>query len=271
MNVMKGLVALCLLTTSFFCQASYLPKEKRVNGGVAIVPIYSASAKKPTAYFYGRKVAVINDHKEWLAIIGLPITLRSGKQLLRVVNPVQHQYTFKIRRQSYPVQRISLKDTTRVRLSAKDQSRALSEAKRIHAYTTRFSSAPFLRHAFTKPVSGRISGAFGVRRFYNGVKGSPHRGLDIAAKIGTPVRAPANGTVVMTGNFFYLGRTLLLDHGNGLMTLYAHLNRLNVSRGRHVSRGQVIAEVGNTGRTSGPHLHWGVILNSARVNPQYFL
>jgi len=118
------------------------------------------------------------------------------------------------------------------------------------------------------PVTGRISGVYGSQRVLNGKPKRPHFGVDIAAQRGTPVRAPADGLVTLLHpDMFYSGVTLLLDHGLGLSTVYLHLKRSLVRKGERVRRGQVIAEVGSTGRATGPHLHWGMNLFNTRLDP----
>jgi len=110
-----------------------------------------------------------------------------------------------------------------------------------------------------------------LQRYFNGEARQPHSGIDIAAPLGTPVTAPAAGTVVETGDFFFNGNTVLLDHGQGLITMFNHLNRVAVTTGTRVERGQLLGEIGMTGRVTGAHLHWTVSLNNARVDPLLLL
>ena len=124
---------------------------------------------------------------------------------------------------------------------------------------------------FDLPARGRFSSAFGLRRFFNSQARQPHSGLDIAAPEGTPITAPAAGTVIDTGNYFFNGNTVFIDHGQGLISMYNHLSRIGVKKGVHVTRGQRIGAVGKTGRVTGAHLHWTLSLNNARVDPLLFL
>lgn len=121
------------------------------------------------------------------------------------------------------------------------------------------------------PVRGRESSAFGLRRFFNGEERNPHSGLDVAMPTGTPVVAPAPGKVVLTGDFFFNGNSVFIDHGQGLITMVCHLHNIGVTEGTEVQAGDQIGTIGATGRATGPHLHWTVSLNNARIDPRLLL
>ena len=122
-----------------------------------------------------------------------------------------------------------------------------------------------------QPVAGRRSGSFGSRRFINGVARSPHLGMDFSAPAGTPVIAAGAGRILDAGEYLFLGRTLILDHGQGLLSLYAHLATIGAAAEAPIAAGATIGEVGMTGRATGPHLHFSVYLNTAAVDPAFFL
>ena len=123
----------------------------------------------------------------------------------------------------------------------------------------------------TLPVNGIISSEFGVRRFINGLPRNRHIGLDIAATEGTAVYSPSKGKVILTGDFFYKGNVIYLDHGNGLISSFSHLNSISVEQDQIIQAGEILGYVGSTGRVTGPHLHWEVSLMGVPINPEIFL
>ena len=171
----------------------------------------------------------------------------------------------------YPVQHIELADDSQVDLSAEDLERVRRENSAIGALWAR-RGAPRFRLPLAAPLESLPPGGrFGSRRFFNDPPRSPHSGADYAAATGTPVLAAAAGVVALTGDFFFPGRSLFLDHGDGLVTMYFHLDRIDVAEGAPVERGQVVGAVGQTGRATGPHLHFGARWRGARIDPALLL
>ena len=146
--------------------------------------------------------------------------------------------------------------------SPEDLLRIEREQKRIDEIKAEFRDEAEPDIAFRQPSQGRLTGNFGLRRIINGLERNPHAGIDVAVPVGTPVRAAGSGVVVETGDYFFNGNSVYLDHGQGLVTLYCHLDRIDVKPGERVAAGQRLGLSGNTGRSSGPHLHWTVILNN---------
>jgi murein DD-endopeptidase MepM/ murein hydrolase activator NlpD len=158
-----------------------------------------------------------------------------------------------------------------VELSAEDEARADREIDVITELKHHWRATQDTDLAFIRPVKGELSSQFGLRRYFNGEPRSPHVGIDVAVARGTPVKASGQGQVLAVGDYFFNGKTIFIDHGNGLITMYCHLDRIGVKAGDTVRKGQRIGRSGMTGRATGPHLHWSVILNGAMVDPELFV
>jgi murein DD-endopeptidase MepM/ murein hydrolase activator NlpD len=167
----------------------------------------------------------------------------------------------------YTEQRLTIDNPRMVNPLEEDLARIREESARMRTQYQRFSVPAAPPQPFLQPVTGPLSSSFGRRRILNGEPRSPHSGLDIAADTGTPVLAPASGTVTLTGDFYFNGNTVFVDHGQGLISMMCHLNRIDVHEGDTVTRGDVLGQVGATGRVTGPHLHWSVSMNGNRVDP----
>lgn len=241
-----------------------IPEASQVPGGIAVVSVAPASTTMPVVRYRGRRVMTLRDHGHWVAVVGIPLAVAAGPASLSVNG---HPRIFRIHAKRYPEQHITLKNERFVEPTATDLVRIRRETKRIHAALDTYTSRPPQTLQLTEPVHGIVSSPFGLRRFFNGEPRRPHSGIDIATAAGTPIKAPADGRVLVTGDFFFNGNSVLLDHGDGLVTMYCHMSRIDVKPGERVRRGDVIGLVGMTGRATGPHLHWGVALNGVMVNP----
>jgi murein DD-endopeptidase MepM/ murein hydrolase activator NlpD len=158
-----------------------------------------------------------------------------------------------------------------VNLSRADLARVTRERTIIDQALDRWTDQQPDSLSLPQPVPGVRSSSFGMRRIFNGESRNPHTGMDIAAPSGTPVHAPLAGTVIDTGDYFFNGNTVFVDHGRGLISMYCHLSEIDVKPGQHVAAGAVLGEVGSTGRATGPHLHWGLSLNRFWVDPELFV
>lgn len=275
MNQIKLFFALILpvVLFAFSANALELPDSINVPGGIMVIPLQQETAATPRADFRGKRVMVVFDDNRWLAVLGLPLKLKPGEYFLETTADGQkYQYPVNLVDKKYPVQRLTIKNKRKVEPTAKDLKKIAIDRKTIGKSFVTWSnnSQPPLR--FDLPVKGRFSSQFGLVRYYNtSPRPRRHSALDIAAPTGTPVYAPADAVVVSTGEYFFTGGTIFLDHGQGLLTTYNHLSKIDITPGMRVSRGQKIGEVGMTGRVTGPHLHWAVILNQAFVDPMLFV
>jgi murein DD-endopeptidase MepM/ murein hydrolase activator NlpD len=232
----------------------------------------SACANAPQAWLGKQPVMVAADHDQWFAVVGLALDTTPGAHELRVQTGSETSpYVFVVSSKNYPEQRIVLKDNSKVDLSPEDLARAEREIATITRLKHHWRAARSMDLAFMLPANGKLGGRFGVRRFFNGEPRNPHSGLDVAVKTGTPVRASAQGRVLAVADYFFNGKSVFVDHGNGLITLYCHLDRIDVTRGQAVGKGQRLGLSGMTGRASGPHLHWSVVMNGVMVDPELFI
>ena len=260
------------LTLPAISWAVELPEHRPVPGGVAVVEIARDIEQTPKAWFGERQVITVQDGNRWLAIVGLPLGQKTGKASLRVqVGKDSEKVRFEVTDKKYPEQRITVTNPRHVNPNQDDLARISRDSKRIGAAKRHYSDTAPVSLLLKPPVYGERSSAFGLRRFFNNQPRNPHSGMDIAAPSGTPIKAPADGVVIEAGDFFFNGNTLFLDHGQGLVTMYCHMNRIDVEKDKRVKTGEVIGQVGMTGRVTGPHLHWAVILNGNLVDPELLL
>lgn len=241
-----------------------------VPGGVAVVPLGLAE-QAPQARFNGHRVMVIRDSdQQWIAVVGIPLSTKPGRQALQVQGA--EAAGFDVGAKEYKAQHIKLKNKRQVSPNPDDLKRIERELdEQIAAYRTYRAGITPSNVMLDRPVNGRLSSPFGLRRFFNGEERNPHSGLDFAVPAGTPIKAPAAGRVVLVGNYFFNGNTVFVDHGQGFISMFCHLSAIDVKVGDDVERGAVVGKVGSTGRATGPHLHWNVSLNDARVDPAIFI
>jgi murein DD-endopeptidase MepM/ murein hydrolase activator NlpD len=215
---------------------------------------------------------VVQQRGEWVAVVGIPLTAQPGVHSLTVRSGSQStQRPFTVRDKYYAESRISLQNPRMVNPVEADLKRIAEDQETIKAALSHWTESVLVQEPFILPVEGRLSSPFGLRRYFNGEARRPHSGLDIAAPVGTPIRAPAPGRVVDAGHYFFNGKTVFLDHGQGLVTMYCHLDRIDVRLDQVVRRGAIIGLVGKTGRVTGAHLHWSVSLNRTMVEPLLFV
>lgn len=269
----RVLIGLLVLAFPLLAQAS-LPLSASVPGGVAVIPLGSVSDNTdvPRSWLGEQPVLVTSDRDQWYAVVGLPLDMTPGSHELRVkIGGVTKTQDFLVGTKDYPEQHITLADKGKVQLSPSDLARAEREIAIIKKLKRHWRAAQDTDLALILPAEGKLASRFGLRRFFNGEARAPHVGLDLAVDSGTPIKASAQGNVLAVGDYFFNGKTIFVDHGNGLITMYCHLERIDVKSGETVGKGQVIGLSGRTGRATGPHLHWSVVLNGAMVDPELFI
>ncbi len=237
-------------------------------GGIVFVDAGPVSAEMPSVRFQGKPAYVYRDGDRWTAAVGIPLETAEGVVTVSIGGD---ERAVTVGRYGYQEQHLTVSNPSHVNPDAAQLERIGRERKIIDAALNHYRDAPVDGVTLTAPVEGRRSSSFGLRRFFNGEARSPHKGMDIAAGEGTPILAPRAGIVVATGDYFFNGNTVIVDHGRGLVTLYCHLSRIGVAEGDEVLGGDTLGDVGSTGRVTGPHLHFGVYLNGTAVDPALLL
>jgi len=271
---------LLVLALGQACAAFALPQHSPVPGGVAVIDLGPASQPTPSARWGDQPLAVVQDKGRWFALLGIPLDTLPGDIEISIffgstpgpaVAPmVAAIKNVAVQVKNYPEQRLTIKDKRKVEPNPDDLAR-IEREKEVTEAVKRHFSATAPPTDFALPTSGPLSSRFGLRRIFNGLPRNPHAGLDVAVGTGAPIKAPADGVVANTGDYFFNGNTVFIDHGQGLISAYMHLSRIDVRHGQPVKKGEIIGTVGATGRVTGPHLHWAVILNNTPVDPELFL
>ena len=265
--------ALAIALALFSASSPALPLDTTpVPGGIAVIPLPEDTIPS-SVHYDGKRVMTTGDASSLHAIVGLPLGAEAGTHHLeaRTRGGETQRLAFEVSDKAYETQHITIKDKRKVNPEKRDMERIGREQKIIRGALRHWSDAEDVGLVFIKPVQGPYSSPFGLRRYFNQQPRKPHSGIDIAAPEGTPVMVPASGTVLETGDYFFNGNTVFIDHGQGLVTMYCHMSTIDVAPGTKVAAGDIIGKVGMTGRVTGPHLHWGVYLNRTAVNPVLFL
>jgi len=232
-----------------------------------------ASEGPPQVRLGGAPVLVVREGDQWIALVGIALATKPGSKLrveAQRADGNSKWYEIRVASKAYAAQHLKVPQG-QVDLSTGDLGRYERERTHMSDILKTFTDAPPTTLAMLQPVPGERSSTFGLRRYFNGQARSPHTGMDIAAPTGTPVIAANAGRVIDTGDYFFSGQTVVLDHGQGLLSLYAHLSAIDTTLGETVTAGAPVGKVGATGRVTGPHLHFSVYLNAVPVDPALFL
>jgi murein DD-endopeptidase MepM/ murein hydrolase activator NlpD len=245
------------------------------QGELSLIRIHVESKEPPLVTWMGKEVHLVQNPEktDWVGFLGVDLTAAPGRKDVVVKMPDSdpeqrlemeiQEKDYGVRNLTLPKNMVDLDDETLVRVRKESAVKnALWEAK---------PSNPFWESAFMKPIPGEVIGPFGRRSVINGQPRSPHTGVDLRGKKGTPIKAINDGRVVLTCDHFFSGRSVVIDHGGGIQSMYFHMDEIQVQQGEMVEKGTIIGSVGSTGRATGPHLHWGVRVNGARVDPSQLI
>ena len=205
----------------------------------------------------------------WRVLVGIDLGVKPGQYEVQIeTQPDAHKtsYQLAVKPRRFPTRTLTV-DPAFVTPPPEAAERIEREAKELNDVWSSPAPEKLWQGAFVRPVPQPANSAFGSRSVFNGEPRSQHSGADFRSPAGTPIKAPNSGRVVIAGSRYFSGDTVVIDHGEGLFSLFAHLSVTNVKQGESVKKGDVIGEVGATGRVTGPHLHWAVRLNGARVDP----
>lgn len=254
----------------FYINLFAFPHEQLSPGGIA--KLYFN--ERPDIYIDNKKIDAfsLKRKNDWLVL--LPLSLYKAPQTLRVVSKTSKMiqvHLIPLKPSHYQEQHLHVKNKEFVIASKKTLERIERESVIKKKNFSRYTRLYLHDLKMIKPLDSELRHDFGRRRFFNGVAKNPHAGIDLSGRTGDKIRAPLAGTLIVLGDLFYNGKMVLIDHGGGLITAYSHLSKVLKPDDSWVKQGEYIAEVGSTGRVTGPHLHWSVYLNGEPVNPDLFL
>lgn len=262
-------LTLLILLSIYLLPVGAQPRQSLVPGGIAVIKL--AEDESSNYRFRGKPVLTTRVDGVKTALVGLPLSLKAGEHFIEASDAGQvRKKFFKVKDKEYTTQHITITDKRKVNPYASDMDRILTEKARKQKARNHYSRVT-VDVDFRLPVEGVRTGSFGKRRVFNGQKRRPHSGMDIAANSGTPVLSPSAGKVIESGDFFFSGNLVYIDHGQGLISMFAHLSEIDVAIGDRIKKGQVVGKVGATGRVTGPHLHWSLGLNGTWIDPALFI
>jgi len=253
----------------------YLSTRVIHQGELSLIRIHVESGVIPLVTWMGEKVHLVPnpEQTDWVGFLGVDLTAAPGRNDVVVkmsdAGPEQ-RLDMEIREKDYGVRNMTLPENM-VDLDAATLARVRKESAVTNALWEAEPSNPLWDGSFIKPVPGEVIGPFGRRSVINGQPRSPHTGVDLRGKKGTPIKAINDGRVVLTADHFFSGLFVVIDHGGGIKSMYFHMDKIQVQQGETVKKGAIIGFVGSTGRSTGPHLHWGVRVNGARIDPSQLI
>jgi len=245
------------------------------QGNVGLVRVETTNGESPQVQWMNQELfmAPFGNGKTWFGFFGADLKLKPGSYPLVVKIPstgVRKQIDIAVQSKDFGVRQLTLPKEM-VDLDTVTLERVKREAAIMKEVLEAPPTAPQWKGPFVKPVNGEVVGTFGQASIINGMPRSPHSGVDLKAETGTPVLSINSGRVVLTGEHFFNGLFAVIDHGGAALSMYFHLDQILAQRGDRVEKGQVVGLVGATGRATGPHLHFGIRINGARIDPMQFI
>ena len=260
---------LFVLLLALALQVAFAVESSPRPGGIALVDAGPASGPAPVVQLSDKRVLVMRSGDRWVAAVGIPLDAETGP--LSISKSGKQSVNVDVLDHAYREQRLTVTNKSYVTPDQVQLDRIARERVVIDNALNNWRDQDLDSIALAPPVAGPRSSSFGLRRFFNDQPRAPHKGMDIAASTGEPILAPKDGIVTATGDYFFNGNTVILDHGQGFVTMYCHLSEIGVEYGQTVSAGTKLGEVGATGRVTGPHLHFGTYMNGTAVDPAILL
>lgn len=242
-------------------------------GGIAVID-FQTNYPKPEA-FYNKIPLFLQQIKnnKWQIFVGIPLLAELGEKEIIVKTNSEIKIKFNVQDKHYDKEYITLTEDKKKYLNPglSYQERIIKERKLLASARHHFSDKKLANNFFIKPINSNISSKFGNTRFTNGKASLPHTGIDLKAAIGKPIKSSADGKVILIGDFFFNGKSVLIDHGKGLISAYMHMQNILVKYGQQIKQGEILGNTGDTGKVTGPHLHWSIYLNRTAINPALLL
>jgi murein DD-endopeptidase MepM/ murein hydrolase activator NlpD len=249
----------------------YLSSRVIPQGDIALLKITADKGETPQVIWMNREIYLLSDQQEtdWYAFLGADLRAKPGQYKILIKFPAsghEEQLEIEIRKKDYGVRNLTLPKNM-VDLDPKTLERAREESRTMKGLWEASPSAPLWSGPFLRPVPGEVVGPFGQRSVINNQPRAPHSGVDLKGERGAPIRTINHGQVALCSDHFFSGLSVVIDHGGGVQSMYFHLERILVQQGQMVRKGDVIGLVGSSGRATAPHLHWGIRMNGARIDP----
>jgi murein DD-endopeptidase MepM/ murein hydrolase activator NlpD len=249
-----------------------LSSNRAVDGSIVYIslhPLTEVDGSDVSVAFEGISFPVFpsGPAKDLAAIVVMPFNSKPRKSKIELTwKGGKAEFPIEVVDGNYPSEKLTV-DEKKVNPPKKVMKRIMREVKEVGALYKKIDRERHWSGPFSLPIDSEITSKFGNKRLFNGKMASFHQGLDLRARTPLPIHAPEGAKVVLAKDLYYTGNTVILDHGYGLFTIYAHMSKLDVKVGDKVTKGQVMGLSGMTGRASGPHLHWGAVLMHEKFNP----